>query len=584
MFAGGLASWSSEGWFKGEMKSHLRDLLAQAIEKTAKGGELNTTDLPPLLLEPPKQKEFGDLATNVALIWAKQQRKSPRAIAEAILKNLEDPEGILAHMEIAGPGFLNFSFSSKFCYRRLKEIENEKALGLELGRGEKVQVEFASVNPTGPLHVGHGRVAVIGDVLARLLEAVGYNVEREYYVNDAGRQMEKLGLSLYLRYRELYGEKTDFPEEGYRGDYVKELAAGINQRWGKRFLSEERETAVDFLSCYGGETLLTGIRADLEKFGITFDSYVSEKGLRERGEVEKTIELLRSRGLIYSEEGAQWFKATAYGDEKDRTVVKSDGELTYFASDIAYHRNKYERGYKKLVNIWGADHHGYVPRLKAAIRALGYDPDLLQVVLVQMVHLTRGGEPVRMGKRMGEFVSLREVLEEVGRDAARFFFLMRRSDSHLDFDLELAKKESSENPVFYVQYAHARIASIFEQARQGGLRVEDLTLRDVEIERLVLAEETDLIKRIVQFPEVVEESVKELEPHRVIFYLLELAGDFHRYYNRFRVISDDLALTRARLLLVRNVQKIIRKGLLLLGIQAPSKMAARNEQTIALRQ
>lgn len=542
------------------------------------------TDLPPLLLESPKQKEFGDLATNVALVWAKKERKNPRAIAEAILKNLEDPEGILAHVGVAGPGFLNFSFSAKFCYQRLRQIEAETETALDIGKGDKVQVEFASVNPTGPLHVGHGRVAVIGDVLARLLAAAGYDVEREYYVNDAGKQMEKLGLSLYLRYRELYGEKTDFPEDAYLGDYVKEMAAEIKERWGEKFLSEEEFAAADFLSRYGGETLLTSIRDDLGRFGITFDSYVSEKELRKRGEVEKTIDLLGSRGLLYKQDGAQWFKAVEYGDDKDRAVVKSDGELTYFASDIAYHRNKFERGFKKLINVWGADHHGYVNRVKAAMKALGYDPQLLDIVLVQKVRLTRGGEPVLMGKRLGEFVSLREVLEEVGKDAARFFFLMRKADSHLDFDLELAKKKSSENPVFYVQYAHARISSIFEQARHAGLRVDDLMLRDVEMERLALAEEIDLIKRVAQFTEVVEESVKELEPHRVVFYLLELAGEFHRYYNRFRVISDDLALSRARLLLVRNVQKVIRKGLFLLGVEAPLKMAARNQEAMAVSQ
>lgn len=542
------------------------------------------TDLPPLLLESPKQKEFGDLATNVALVWAKKERKNPRAIAAAILKNLEDPEGILAHVGVAGPGFLNFSFSAKFCYQRLRQIEAETETALDIGKGDKVQVEFASVNPTGPLHVGHGRVAVIGDVLARLLAAAGYDVEREYYVNDAGKQMEKLGLSLYLRYRELYGKKTDFPEDAYLGDYVKEMAAEVKERWGEKFLSEEEFAAADFLSRYGGETLLTSIRDDLGRFGITFDSYVSEKELRKRGEVEKTIDLLGSRGLLYKQDGAQWFKAVEYGDDKDRAVVKSDGELTYFASDIAYHRNKFERGFKKLINVWGADHHGYVNRVKAAMKALGYDPQLLDIVLVQKVRLTRGGEPVLMGKRLGEFVSLREVLEEVGKDAARFFFLMRKPDSHLDFDLELAKKKSSENPVFYVQYAHARISSIFEQARHAGLRVDDLMLRDVEMERLALAEEIDLIKRVAQFTEVVEESVKELEPHRVVFYLLELAGEFHRYYNRFRVISDDLALSRARLLLVRNVQKVIRKGLFLLGVEAPLKMAARNEEAMAVSQ
>ena len=560
------------------MKSHLRDLLAQAIEKTAKGGELKTTDLPPLLLETPKQKEFGDLATNVALIWAQKERKAPRAIAEAILKNLEDPEGILAHSSIAGPGFLNFSFSPKFYYGRLKEIEAGRAAPLDLGGGARVQVEFASVNPTGPLHVGHGRVAVIGDVLARLLQAVGFDVEREYYVNDTGKQMENLGLSLYLRYRELHGERIEFPEEGYQGQYVREMAAELKQQWGERFLSEDKETAIAFLNRYGGEQLLAAIRRDLEEFGISFDSFFSERELRERGEVAKTIELLRSHGTIYESDGAQWFRATEYGDDKDRTVIKSDGELTYFASDIAYHRNKLERRFKQLINVWGADHHGYVPRLKAALKALGYDPERLQVVLVQMVHLTRGGEPVRMGKRFGEFVTLREVLEEVGRDAARFFFLMRKSDSHLDFDLELAKRQSSENPVFYVQYAHARISSIFEQARQAGIPVEDSAFRTAEIERLAAAEELALIKQVVQFSEVIEESVKGLEPHRIVFYLAELAGEFHRYYNRYRVISDDAALSRARLLLVRNVQKIIRRGLDLLGIEAPLRMAARAEQ------
>ncbi len=559
------------------MKSHLRELLARAIEKTAKGGELNSTELPPLLLESPKQKEFGDLATNVAMLWAQKQRKPPRTIAEAILKNLEDPDGILSGASIAGPGFLNFSFSPSFYYRRLKEIAEGKEAILNLGRGEKIQVEFASANPTGPLHVGHGRVAVIGDVLARLHEAVGFKVEREYYVNDAGNQMEKLGLSLYVRYRELFGEKIEFPEEGYPGEYVREMAAQVKECLGERYLTEDRASAITSLSQYGGDTLLDVIREDLGAFGIKFDSFVHETVLREQGEVLKTIEMLRSRDLIYAQDGAQWFKATEFGDEKDRTVLKSDGDLTYFASDIAYHRNKLERGFKKLINVWGADHHGYVQRLKAAIQALGFDPDLLRVVLVQMVQLTRGGEPVRMGKRLGEFVSLREVLEEVGRDAARFFFLMRRSDSHLDFDLELAKKESSENPVFYVQYAHARVASIFEQARKAGVKVDDADLQNAPLERLELAEELELIKKITQYQETLEESVRELEPHRMVFYLLDLAGEFHRYYNRFRVISDDTGLTQGRLVLVRNVQKIIGRGLGLLGVDAPLKMATRAE-------
>ncbi len=560
------------------MRSHLRDLLTQAIEKTAQGGELNATELPPVLLEPPKQREFGDLSTNVAMLWAQKAKKPPRVIAEAILKNLEDPEGILARREIAGPGFLNFSFTPKFYFQRLRDRTAGKEDRIDLGHGAKVQVEFASVNPTGPLHVGHGRVAVIGDVLARLHEATGYNVEREYYVNDAGNQMENLGLSIYVRYRESFGEWMEFPEAGYPADYVKEIAAALKQQNGDRFLNEPKAMTIDFFRQFGGEFLLDTIRGQLDRFGIHFNSYFSERAMRERQEVVRAMDLLRSRGLLYAQDGAEWFKSTQFGDDKDRTVIKSDGELTYFASDIAYHRNKFERKFKRLINVWGADHHGYVARLQAAMQGLGYNVDMLRVVLVQMVQLTRGGEPVRMGKRTGEFVSLEEVLQEVGRDAARFFFLMRKSDSHLDFDLDLAKRQSSDNPVFYVQYAHARVASIFDQARKSGIAWNPSDRASVVVERLQLAEETDLIRKMIEFNEVVEESINELEPHRMVFYLLDIAGEFHRYYNRNRVISDDTELSRARLLLVENVQRTIRRGLELLGIEAPMKMAARSEE------
>ena len=562
------------------MRSHLRELLTQAIEKAAKGGELNSTDLPPLLLEPPKQREFGDLATNVAMLWAQRAKKPPRVIAELILKNIEDPQGLLARKEIAGPGFLNFTFSSQFYYQRLSELAEGKEGNLDIGRGRKIQVEFASVNPTGPLHVGHGRVAVTGDVLARLHQAVGFDVEREYYVNDAGKQMENLGRSLYARYQELLGVPSEFPVDGYPGDYVKELAQEVKGANGSRFTEVPQDAAIEFFTQYGGDALLQTIRNQLEDFGIHFDSFFSEKRLREKDEVAETIEFLRSRGLIYSQDGAEWFKSTEFGDDKDRTVIKSDGELTYFAGDIAYHRNKFERKFDKLINVWGADHHGYVARLKAAMQGLGYDPTILQVVLVQMVQLTRGGEPVRMGKRTGEFVSLEEVLQEVGRDAARFFFLMRKSDSHLDFDLDLAKRQSSDNPVFYVQYAHARVASIFEQARKSGLLDGGLVRGNhpVALERLKLGEELELIRQMIQFNDVLEDSVRELEPHRMVFYLLELAGEFHRYYNRFRVISDDLGLTHARLFLVQNVQTTIRRGLEILGVEAPMKMASRSEE------
>jgi arginyl-tRNA synthetase len=534
-------------------------------------------DLPPLILEAPKQAEFGDLATNFAMLWARSAKKSPRLIAEAILKNLEDHDGILARGEIAGPGFLNFAFAPAFYYRQLRELVQGQQPEPDLGRGQRIQVEFASVNPTGPLHVGHGRVAVIGDVLARLHEATGFNVAREYYVNDAGRQMENLGISLDIRYRELFGEKVEFPQDGYPGDYLKDIASKIKAERGDALLHLPRETAVDFFRMQSGETLLNSIREQLRRFGIEFDSFFSEKEMRERHAVEETIQILRGRGLIYSNDGAEWFKSSQFGDDKDRALIKSDGELTYFAGDIAYHRNKLQRGFQKLIDVWGADHHGYVPRLKAAIQGLGYDPGMLQVVLVQMVQLTRGGEPVRMGKRTGEFVSLDEVLQEVGRDAARFFFLMRKSDSHLDFDLELAKKESSENPVFYVQYAHARIASIFEQAERNGVVWNPSTVASARLERLDLSEELDLIRNTIRYNDVLEESTRELEPHRMIFYLLDLAGAFHRYYNRHRVITDDTDLTHARLLLVEQIQKTVRRGLGVIGVDAPFKMASRTE-------
>lgn len=559
------------------MRRYLGEVLTRAIEKTIERGELDAAALPPLLLEAPKQREFGDLATNVAMHCAKTSKKPPRVIAEAILKNLEDPQDMLARKEIAGPGFLNFTFAPRFYYQRLRELVAGKSSVLNIGQGRRVQVEFASINPTGPLHVGHGRVAVIGDVLARLHEATGFEVEREYYVNDAGNQMENLGLSVYARYRELFGEKVDFPEDGYPGDYVKDIAATLIARHGDGLLTADKESAVEFFRRHGGDSLLETIRCQLDAFEISFDSFFSEREMRERGEVVEAIGLLRKRNLLYSQDGAEWFKSTAFGDDKDRTVVKSDGDITYFAADIAYHRNKFERGFDKLINVWGADHHGYVPRLKAAMQGLGYDPGNLEVVLVQMVQLTRAGEPVRMGKRTGEFVSLQEVVEEVGRDAARFFFLMRKSDSHLDFDLELAKKQSSDNPVFYVQYAHARVASVFEQARRNGSLWDDTDVAGIAVERLELAEEIELIRVMTQFDDILEESVRALEPHRVIFYLLELAGAFHRYYNRTRILSEDQDLTHARLLLAQAVQSTLRRGLNILGVAAPIRMPARSE-------
>jgi arginyl-tRNA synthetase len=557
------------------MRSHLRDLLNRAVAKIAEEGELRCTELPPLILEPPKLREFGDLSCNIAMHWGKLVKKAPRPIAERILSKIDDPDGILARKEVAGPGFLNFTFSRRFYYQRLRELAAGKDLALDLGQGKQVQVEFASVNPTGPLHVGHGRVAVIGDVLARLHQATGFNVHTEYYVNDAGNQMENLAASLYARYCELFGREVVFPEGGYPGDYLKDIAAEIKNRYGDKFLTESKEVALAFFRQHGGDALLQMIRSELQSFRIHFDSFFSESAMRARDEVLKSMDILRAKGLLYSQDNAEWFRSTEFGDDKDRTVVKSDGELTYFASDIAYHRNKLERNYAKLINVWGADHHGYVARLKAALQALGYDPAVLDVVLVQMVQLSRAGAPVRMGKRSGEFVALRDVLAEVGADAARFFFLMRKSDTHLDFDLDLAQRQSSDNPVFYVQYAHARVASVFAQARKSGLDWPQTDLASLVLERLELTEEIDLIRKMIQFNEVLEDTVRELEPHRIVFYLLELSGEFHRYYNRSRILSEDRELSLARMLLAETVQSTIRRGLEILGVDAPIKMASR---------
>ncbi len=439
-----------------------------------------------------------------------------------------------------------------------------------VGDGRRVQIEFVSANPTGPLHVGHARGAVTGDALASLLAATGHEVAREYYVNDAGNQMEMLGASTYARYAELCGQPVAFPEDGYQGDYVREVAAAILASEGRRWMEADPAAARAHLRDQAGAMLLDGIRRDTALLAIRFDEFVSERQLREAGLVDTTLAALAAAGHVYDADGARWFRSTTFGDDKDRPLVKSGGEYTYFAADIAYHREKYRRGFDRIIDVWGADHHGHVPRMKAAMTALGLDPARLEVVLVQIVSLTRAGEPVRMGKRSGEFVTLREVVEEVGADATRFFLLMRKSDAQLDFDLDLAKQRTAENPVFYVQYAHARVASVFRTAAELGLSRGDATAADPA--RLDQADELALIRRVAEFPEVVETSALELAPHRLVFFLMDLAGEFHRYYNRHRILGEDRGLAAARLLLAANVQKTIRAGLGMLGITAPDTM------------
>lgn len=557
---------------RGGMKKPLEDVLRDACERAIKGGELVTTTLPPLFLSVPKEAEHGDLATNLALVLARGEGKPPRVVAETIVRNIRDTRGILADVSIAGPGFINFRFAPSYWWKFLADCERagDEFGRSEIGKGSRIQIEFVSANPTGPLHVGHARGAVTGDAIARLLAATGHDVHREYYVNDAGNQMEMLGHSTYARYMELCGRTIPFPEEGYHGDYIRDVAAAIRAAEGDRWVDVEAAAARAHMRDRAGAMLLEAIREDLATLAIDFDAYVSERKLRDDGAVDATLATLEERGVVYDADGARWFRSTDFGDDKDRPLVKSGGEFTYFGADVAYHRDKLMRGFDRIIDVWGADHHGHILRMKAALTALGLDAAKLEVLLVQVVSLTRAGVPVRMGKRSGSFVTLREVVEEVGADATRFFLLMRKSDAQLDFDLDLAKQRTAENPVFYVQYGHARVASIFKQAAAAGL--DRTTAAGADASRLTEPDELALIRLLAQFPETIEQAALEREPHRLVFYLMQLAGDFHRYYNRNRILGDDRELAQARLLLAANVQKVIRVGLQSLGMSAPDTM------------
>ena len=555
------------------MRQILFERVQAALSAARAAEELTGAEEPAgLAVEVPKIASHGDWATNAAMILAKIEKKAPRDIAAILMKYLADPEGYIEHMEIAGPGFINFTLSPKWWLHMLAEIgQRGSQYGHgDLGRGKKVQVEFVSANPTGPLHVGHGRGAALGDALARVMAAAGFDVSREYYINDAGRQMQTLGRSVLYRYLELWGREVDFHKDLYQGEYIKDLAAEVRERDGDAYLSMAEEEAVNILYPWAADKILAGIRDDLAAFGVSYDAWFSEKSLFETGQVDAALHDLRERGFLYDEGGALWFAATRFGDDKDRVLVKSSGEKTYFASDIAYHRDKYRRGFELVINLWGADHHGYVARLKSGVEAIGYRQDMLEVLLVQLVNLLRGGEPVAMSTRAGEFVTLAEVVAEVGADAARFYFLTRRSDSPLDFDLEVAKSQSADNPVFYVQYAHARITSVFKTAAERGLNAEGTAGADLT--RLVEDEELTLMKQLAAFPEVVEGAAANLEPHRLTHYLTDLAKRFHPYYNRHRFVTDDLELSRARLCLAGAVKQVVANGLNLLGINAPDTM------------
>ena len=561
-------------------------------------------DIPAIQIERTKDKAHGDFACNIAMMLAGSVKKNPRQIASLLVENLLEAD-FVTKVEIAGPGFINFTLSAETAQEVVKSVmEQGQEYGRsKLGEGRSVQVEFVSANPTGPLHVGHGRGAAYGSVVSSLLLAVGFDVHREYYVNDAGRQMDILATSVWLRYLEACGEKVAFPSNGYKGEYVLSIAKSLKDKHGRLLLKQtstvydaipkdepmggDKEEHVDALidkakdllgpDAYkkvfdaGLDQILGEIRKDLADFGTEYDEWFSERSLMESGMVEKAIAELKEAEMLYQQDGAWWFKSTAFGDEKDRVVVRDNGQTTYFASDIAYHLNKFQRGFDKVIDIWGSDHHGYIPRVKASLSAMKQKVDKLEVLLVQFAVLYRGSEKVAMSTRSGQFVTLRELREEVGKDAARFFYVLRSADQHMDFDLELAKSQSNDNPVYYVQYAHARVCSVFRQLTERGL-TWDRRIGESNLQYLTQEHEQVLLSMLARYPEVVSSAAMGYTPHSLAHYLMDLARDFHTYYNAHQFIIEDQTLSQARLTLVAAVRQVIANGLLILGVSAPETM------------
>lgn len=586
------------------MKKKLEALLLQAVETLKTQGALDWDISPNVSIERTRDSQHGDFASNLALLLAKPAKSNPRQLAEKLIAVLPNDEAV-TKVELAGPGFINFFIDPATQFQIVKQIHNlGPSYGLStVGAGKKVQVEFVSANPTGPLHVGHGRGAAYGSAVAALLEAVGFDVHREYYVNDAGRQMDILAASVWLRYLEASGEKVLFPSNGYRGDYVREIAADIHRNSADKYRHSidavfdnitpdepqggDKELHIDALIArtktllgpelyhdffqIGLESILDDIRVDLLEFGVDYQEWFSERSLMDDGSVQKALERLRSAGHLYEQEGAIWFASSQLGDEKDRVVVRENGQTTYFASDIAYHMNKLDRGFDQIIDIWGADHHGYIPRVLAAIQALGADKSRLSVLLVQFATLYRGEERVQMSTRSGEFVTLRQLRNEVGNDAARFFYMLRRSEQHMDFDLQLATSKSNENPVFYVQYAHARVCSVLRQLDEKGL-VRDLQLGMDSLPVLTEEHESALLTTLARYPEALERAALNYEPHQLIHYLRDLANEFHTYYNAHQFLVDDAAVRNARLNLVCAVKQVLANGLGLLNISTPEAM------------
>ncbi len=554
------------------IESKLREKLSAAIEKAIKDGSLELESVPDIYLEVPNNPENGDFATSLSLKLAKTLRMPPMKIAAIIIERLDAADSSFDKVVPAPPGFINFFLKERAVSAVIKQAlsEGSRYGSSQRGKGKKVNVEFVSSNPTGPLTIGHGRQATIGDVLSNALSFCGYDVTREYYYNDAGKQMNMLAQSVHARYQQLYDASYSFPDEGYQGDYIRGVAEDIREQEGDRFAGKNDPATLDFFRRFAVREMIALIDRDLKNYGVRFDVWSLESSLYTERKVDRAIELLRQRGYMYEQEGALWFRSTAFGDEKDRVVIRSNGEKTYFAGDIAYHMDKRERGFDRAIDIWGADHHGYVPRMKAVATALGYPGDFLECIVHQMVSFMRDGQEIKMSTRQGQFVTLDELVREVGLAVARFFFLMRSADSHLVFDLNLAKKESSENPVYYIQYAHARISSIVKHAEEKNIDLSKIGEADLSL--LVEPEEIDLMKYLARFPSVVEAAAEKREVHRIPNFILEAVGLFHAYYNKHRVVSDDEQLTLARLALVEALRQVVKNALGLLGIEAPERM------------
>ena len=555
------------------MTEELKQLLERAVDDIARDVEQELPEGFMVRLERPRQAGHGDWATNIAMQLAKPFGMKPRELADKLIDKVPLGE-IVEKAEVAGPGFINFTLASNWITEAIKSTiaQNENYGRVNSGEGRRIQVEFVSANPTGPLHMGHGRGAAVGDITASILDFAGWDVEREYYINDAGLQMELLGKSAQSRYFEALGrgDEAPMPEDGYHGEYMTDIARSFVDKYGDEPAKKPLEETVEFFSVETGKIVTEMIRKDLEEFGVTFDVWFSEKSLYDNGQVEPAMEELKKRDYAYEEEGALWFRSTLFGDDKERVLIRTNGVPTYFTSDVAYLKNKYDRNFEKLIYVWGADHHGYVPRLKSVNKAFGHPDDAVDVLLIQMVNLLRDGKPVQMSKRAGTIITLREIMDEVGVVATRFFFVMRRCDSTLDFDLELAKKATSENPVFYVQYAHARICSIYRELEERGVTLPGIEEFDVSL--ITDQSEINLAKAISRLPEEVAKSADEFAPHRIAYYATELAEAFHSFYNSQRILGVDEPVMKTRILLMEAAKITLKNVLGLLGVSAPEKM------------